>query len=118
MRHRRFGWHATGDQPRRCLRLHHTVRAGPAGIRRVRELAKLYRADHKMMEKWRKREGVADLPTGTREPKTTVLGPEEAAFIVAFRKHTLLALDNSPCSLQVKPSSAIGSRPMAGVGTH
>ena len=35
MRHRRFGWHATGDQPRRCLRLHHTVRAGPAGMLRA-----------------------------------------------------------------------------------
>ena len=59
--------------------------------------------------KWRKREGVSDLPTGPREPKSTVLGPEEAAIIVAFRRHTLLALDDSSYSLQVEPSSGFES---------
>jgi hypothetical protein len=45
---------------------------------------------------------VADLPTGPKEPKSTVLSIEEEAIIVAFRKHTLLPLDDAftPCRPQ------------------
>ena len=41
-----------------------------------------------------------DLPTGPREPKSTVLTVEDEAVIVAFRKHTLLPLDDCLYSLQ------------------
>ena len=44
---------------------------------------------------------MADLPTGPKEPKSTVLTVEEAAVIVAFRRHTLLPLDDCLYSLQV-----------------
>lgn len=37
---------------------------------------------------------MADLPTGPREPRSTVLSLEEEAVIVAFRRYTLLPLDD------------------------
>lgn len=43
---------------------------------------------------------VADMPTGTRDPKSTVLGVEEEAIIVAFRRHALLPLDDCLYALQ------------------
>ena len=47
-----------------------------------------------------KRSSVADLPTGPKEPKSTVLSIEEEAIIVAFRRHTLLPLDDCLYALQ------------------
>ena len=52
------------------------------------------------MAKWRKRTSVADLPTGPKDAKSTVLTPDEEAIIVAFRRHTLLPLDDCLYSLQ------------------
>ncbi|GEC17535.1 transposase-like protein [Nitrobacter winogradskyi] len=52
------------------------------------------------MAKWKKRTSVADLPTGPKEPHSTVLSLEEEAIIVAFRKHTLLPLDDCLYALQ------------------
>jgi transposase InsO family protein len=66
----------------------------------LRELAKRYGINQKTVTTWRKREGVADLPTGPREPKSTALTPEEEAIIVAFRRYTLLPLDDCLYSLQ------------------
>ena len=66
----------------------------------LRDLAKRYGINQKTVAKWRKRVGVADLPTGPREPKSTVLTSEEEAIIVAFRRHTLLPLDDCLYSLQ------------------
>ena len=53
------------------------------------------------MAKWRKRCSVADLPTGPKTPRSTVLTVEQEAIIVAFRKHTLLSLDDCLYALQV-----------------
>jgi transposase InsO family protein len=50
--------------------------------------------------KWKKRVAVADLPTGPREPRSTVLSVEEEAIVVAFRRHTLLPLDDCLYALQ------------------
>jgi hypothetical protein len=44
--------------------------------------------------------GIADLPTGPKEAKSTVLSIEEEAIIVAFRRHTLLPLEDCLCALQ------------------
>ncbi len=52
------------------------------------------------MAKWKRRSSVADLPTGPREPRSTVLSIEDEAIIVAFRKHTLLPLDDCLYALQ------------------
>jgi hypothetical protein len=47
--------------------------------------------DHRQMEA---RTSVSDLPTGPKEPRSTVLTVEEEAVVVAFRRHTLLPLDD------------------------
>lgn len=60
----------------------------------LRALAKRYGINQKTVAKWKLRETVADLPTGPREAEPTVLSIEEEAVIVAFRRHTLLPLDD------------------------
>ncbi|MGE4280747.1 MAG: DDE-type integrase/transposase/recombinase, partial [Magnetospirillum sp.] len=66
----------------------------------LRALAKRYGINPKTVAKWKKRGSVSDLATGPKEPKSTVLSVEEEAIIVAFRKHTLLALDDCLYALQ------------------
>ena len=66
----------------------------------LRALATRYGVNQKTVAKWRKRQSVSDLPTGPKEPKSTVLTVEEEAIIVAFRRHTLLPLDDCLYSLQ------------------
>ncbi len=41
-----------------------------------------------------------DRPTGPRQPHSTVLSIEEEAVVVAFRRHTLLSLDDRLYALQ------------------
>ena len=66
----------------------------------LRALSKRYGINQKTVSKWKKRGSVADLPTGPREPKSTVLSVEDEAIIVAFRRHTLLPLDDCLYALQ------------------
>ena len=66
----------------------------------LRTLAKRYGINQKTVAKWKKRTSVADLPTGPREPRSTVLSVEEEAVIVAFRRYTLLPLDDCLYALQ------------------
>ena len=66
----------------------------------LRALSKRYGINQKTVAKWRKRASTADLPTGPKEPKSTVLSVEEEAVIVAFRRYTLLPLDDCLYALQ------------------
>jgi hypothetical protein len=66
----------------------------------LRALAKRYGINQKTVAKWKKRTSTADLPTGPREPKSTVLTVDDEAIIVAFRRHTLLPLDDCLYALQ------------------
>ncbi len=66
----------------------------------LRALAKRHGINQKTVAKWKKRATVADMPTGPRDPKSTVLAVEEEAIIVAFRRHTLLPLDDCLYALQ------------------
>jgi transposase InsO family protein len=66
----------------------------------LRALAKRYGINQKTVAKWKKRSSPTDLPTGPKQPKSTVLKIEEEAMIVAFRRHTLLPLDDCLYSLQ------------------
>ena len=66
----------------------------------LRALAGRYGINPKTVAKWKKRTSVADLPTGPKEPRSTVLSIEDEAIIVAFRKHTLLPLDDCLYALQ------------------
>jgi len=66
----------------------------------LRALAKRYGINQKTVAKWKQRETVADRSTGPKEAKSTVLSIEEEAIIVAFRRHTLLPLDDCLYALQ------------------
>ena len=66
----------------------------------LRTLAKRYGINQKTVAKWKRRSSAADLPTGPRDPKSTVLSIEDEAIIVAFRRHTLLPLDDCLYALQ------------------
>jgi transposase InsO family protein len=66
----------------------------------LRALARRYGINPKTVAKWKKRGSVADLPTGPRRPKSTVLSIEEEAIVIAFRRHTLLPLDDCLYALQ------------------
>ncbi|MGO6733666.1 IS481 family transposase, partial [Rhizobium ruizarguesonis] len=66
----------------------------------LRALSKRYGINQKTVAKWRKRSSVADLSTGPKEPRSTVLSVEEEGVIVAFRRYTLLPLDDCLYALQ------------------
>src|SRR5215204_92609 len=66
----------------------------------LRALAKRYGINQKTVVKWKQRTFVADLRTGPQEPRSTVLSAEDEAVIVAFRRHTLLPLDDCLYALQ------------------
>jgi hypothetical protein len=59
-----------------------------------------YGINPKTVAKWRKRETVEDAPMGPKEPRSTVLTREHEAVISAFRKQTLLPLDDCLYTLQ------------------
>ncbi|MBA9066997.1 transposase [Methylobacterium sp. RAS18] len=66
----------------------------------VRALARRYGVSPTTVQKWRKRATTADARMGPKEPRSTVLTVEEEAIIVAFRRHTLLPLDDCLYGLQ------------------
>ena len=66
----------------------------------LRGLAKRYGVNPKTVAKWKARSSVSDLPTGPKQPRSTVLSAEEEAVVVAFRRHTLLPLDDCLYALQ------------------
>src|SRR6187401_573334 len=66
----------------------------------LRALAKRYGINQKTVAKWKRRTSVADVPTGPKVPSSTVLTLDEEAVIVAFRRHTLLPLDDCLYALQ------------------
>ncbi len=66
----------------------------------LRSLAKRYGINQKTVAKWKRRTSVADIPTGPKDARSTVLSPAEEAIVVAFRKHTLLPLDDCLYALQ------------------
>jgi transposase len=66
----------------------------------LRGLAKRYGINQKTVAKWKQRDTVTDLPTGPKEAKSTFLSIEDEATIVAFRRHTLLPLDDCVYALQ------------------
>ena len=58
----------------------------------------------KTVAKWRKRATVEDMKTGSKAPHSTTLTEAEEAAVVAFRRHTLLPLDD--CLYALQPSIA------------
>src|SRR6201985_2322660 len=91
----------------------------------LRALACRHGINPKTVAKWRKRDSVADLPTGPKTVRSTVLSVEEEAVVIAFRRHTLLPLDDClyalqptlphlTCSSLIGVCNAMGSRAAAG----
>lgn len=68
----------------------------------VRALARRFGVSPTTIQKWRKRTTTADAAMGPKEPRSTVLTPEQEAMVVAFRRHTLLPLDD--CLYALQPS--------------
>lgn len=66
----------------------------------IKELSEQYGLNPKTVRKWRKRDFVEDAPMGPKDIHSTVLSAEEEAMVVAFRKHTLLPLDDCLYTLQ------------------
>ena len=66
----------------------------------MRALAQRHGINPKTVAKWKRRESTADRRTGPVFPRSTVLSVEQEAIIVAFRKHTLLPLDDCLYALQ------------------
>src|SRR3984957_10378592 len=62
-------------------------------------LARRYDINPKTVHKWRKRSFVSDAAMGPK-PRSTTLSAEQEAIVVAFRKHTLLPLDDCLYALQ------------------
>lgn len=68
----------------------------------IRALARRHGVSPTTVQKWRQRASVADAPMGPKAIHSTVLSIEEEAMIVAFRRHTLLPLDD--CLYALQPS--------------
>ena len=66
----------------------------------LRALSKRYGINQKTVAKWKRRTSVADVRTGPKEARSTVLSIEDEAVVVAFRRHTLLPLDDCLYALQ------------------
>src|SRR6185437_13169020 len=66
----------------------------------LRVLAQRHGINQKTVAKWKNRTSATDRPTGPKEPRSTVLSVEDEAIIVAFRRHTLLSLDDCLYALQ------------------
>ena len=66
----------------------------------LRALSARYGINQKTVAKWKNRPSVTDLPTGPRQPRSTVLSVEHEAAIIAFRRHTMLPLDDCLYALQ------------------
>ena len=66
----------------------------------LRVLARRHGINPKTVATWKKRPSVQDERTGPKEPRSTVLSIEEKAIVVAFRRHTLLPLDDCLYALQ------------------
>ena len=66
----------------------------------VRSLARHYGISPTTVQKWRRRQTTTGARMGTKEVRSTVLTPEEEAIVVAFRRHTLLPLDDCLYALQ------------------
>lgn len=75
-----------------------TTHAVRAAIQRskapLKDLAARYGLNRKTVVKWRKRAFVHDAPMGPKSPRSTVLTVQEEATVVAFRRQTLLPLDD------------------------
>ena len=90
-----------GQVLHRCAKTTEAVRIAIKNSQEsLKVLAQKYAINPKTVAKWKKREMAQDAPMGPKNAHSTTLAPEEEACCVAFRKHTLLPLDDCLCALQ------------------
>ena len=81
-----------------------TTHAVRAAIQRskasIQALSERHGINPKTVAKWRRRASPEDCRMGPKVPHSTVLSAEEEVLIVAFRRHTLLPLDDCLYALQ------------------
>jgi transposase InsO family protein len=81
-----------------------TTHAVRAAIQRskatLKELSEQYGLNQKTVAKWKKRAFVHDAAMGPKHARSTVQTAEQEAIAIAFRKHTLLPLDDCLYALQ------------------
>src|SRR5579872_6372969 len=77
-----------------------TTEAVRRAIQHSQESLRALARRHGIVAKWKKRTSVADRPTGPKQARSNVLSIEEEAVVVAFRRHTLLPLDDCLYALQ------------------
>jgi transposase-like protein len=78
-----------------CARTTEAVRQSiQASKDSLKKLAAQYSINPKTVAKWKKRTSVQDARMGPKEARSTVLSKEQEAVIIAFRRHTLLPLDD------------------------
>ena len=86
-----------------CARTTEAVRLAIQGSQEsVRALAARHGVSPTTVQKWRKRSHIHDVAMGPKELRSSVLTLEEEAAVVAFRRHTLLPLDD--CLYALQPS--------------
>ena len=68
----------------------------------VRALARRHGISPTTVQKWRKRTHTTDAAMGPKALHSTVLTAEEEGMVVAFRRHTLLPLDD--CLYAIQPT--------------
>lgn len=84
-----------------CARTTEAIRRTIQGSKEsIGKLSKCYNLNPKTIIKWKRRSFTKDADMGPKHPRSTVLTLEEEAVIVAFRKHTLLPLDDCLYALQ------------------
>ena len=84
-----------------CATTTHAVRAAIQRSKApLKEQAARYGLNRKTVAKWRKRGFLHDAPMCPKAPCSTVLTAQKEATAVAFRKHTLLPLDDCLYALQ------------------
>ena len=84
-----------------CATTTHAVRAAIQRSKAsVPQIAQHYGLNEKTVRKWRSQKTVEDGAMGPKNPLSTVLSPEQEAACIAFRRHTLLPLDDCLYALQ------------------
>jgi transposase-like protein len=87
-----------------CATTTHAVRAAIQRSKApIQKLAERYGLNRKTVRRWRGRDGVQDAAMGPKDPHSTVLTAEEEAIALAFRRHTLLPLDDCLYALRGEP---------------
>ena len=90
-----------GQVLHKCAKTTHAVRTELQRSQgTVAALAERFGINPKTVLKWRKRATVEDSMMGPKEPRSTVLSPLDEAAVIAFRKQTLLPLDDVLFALQ------------------